>query len=197
MTSKKMGEMTKQETKEIISSALDFIAKDFKASEESTENLLKYAKGAMMFLASDLSISAAGFIANTASEIIEELESRYENQLPIPYFSDYTTIQLHEVKEYLSMRDEVLLYKARRGLRLHCLDDVNKGRIIEAVLGAYDRSAGQCDMFRINNITVHSKLAGHNKEHAYIDSNDMFILDVNDFPTVIIGMYRVETLSIT
>lgn len=196
MTSKKMDEMTKQEKREIMESALDFIAKDFKASEESTENLLKFAKGAMMFLVSDLPISANGFIANTASEIIEELESRYENQSPIPYLSDCTTIQLHEVKDYLCMRDKDLLYKARRGLRLHCLDNASKKRIIEALLGAYERKADNCDLFRINGVTVHSKLTGNNKEHVYIDANDMFILDVNDFPTVMIGLNRIETVTI-
>lgn len=196
MTSKKMDEMTKQERIKIMESALDFIAKDFKVSEESTENLLKFAKGAMMFLVSDLPISTSGFIANTASEIIEELEIRYENQVPIHYFSDPTTIQLYEVKDYLSMRDKELLCKARRGLRLDCLDNVSKERIVETVLSAYERNADQGDLFRINNVTVHSKITGSNKERAYIDNNGLFVLDVNDFATVMISMNRIETLSI-
>lgn len=196
MTSKKMDEMTKQEKSEIMRSALDFLAKDFKASEESTENLLKFAKGAMMFLVSDLPISVDGYIANTASEIIEELESRYENQASIPYFSDFTTIQLHEVKEYLSMRDEDLLYKARRGLCLHCLDNVNRKRIIEALIGAYERKARDCDLFRVNGVTVHSKFTGPNEERAYIDSHNIFVVDVNDFSTVMISMSTIETILI-
>ena len=196
MTSKKMDEMTKQERIEIMESALDFIAKDFKAREESTEKLLKYAKGAMMFLVSDLPISTDGFIVNTASEIIEELESRYENQMPIPYFSDCTTIQLHEVKDYLSMRDEALLHKTSCGLRLQCLDEANKRRIIEAVLAAYERYACDCDLFRINNVTVYSKITGPNEERAYIDDNGIFVVDVNDFAAVMISMNRVETVSV-
>lgn len=196
MTSKKMNEMTKQEKKEIMESALDFMAKDFKVSEECTENLLKFAKGAMMFLVADLPISANGYIANTASEIIEELEIRYENQVPIHYFSDPTTIQLYEVKDYLSMCDKELLCKARRGLRLDCLDNVNKERIVEALLSAYERNAGQGDMFRINNVTVHSKLTGSNRERAYIDSKGIFVLDVNEIATVLISMNRIKTISI-
>lgn len=196
MTSKKMDEMTKQERSEIMTSALGFIAKDFKASEESTENLLKYAKGAMMFLVSHLPISTDGYIANTASEIIEELEIRYENQVPIHYFSDPTTIQLYEVKDYLSMCDRELLHKARCGLRLCCLDEANKRRIVEAVLGAYERNAEHGDLFRINNVTVHSKIIGLNKERAYINNDDLFVLDVNDFATVMINMSRIETVSI-
>lgn len=196
MISKKMDEMTKQEKIKIMESALDFIAKDFKASEESTENLLKFAKGAMMFLVSDLPISTSGFIANKASEIIEELEGRYkDHSLSLELFN-CTTIQLHEVKDYLSMCDRDLLYAARRGLRLDCLDDANKRRIIKEVLDAYERSAGKCDMFRINNVTVHSKLTGSNKERAYIDSRDVFVLDVNDSATVMISLCRIRMISV-
>lgn len=195
MTSKKMNEMTEQEHKEIMKSALDFITNDFKVSEERTEDLLKFAKGAMMFLVADLPISANGFIANTASEIIEELESRYDKVHTVNS-PNFTIIHSKEVVDYLSMCDADLLNKARRTLYLGYLDDTNKRRIVEAVLGAYDRSAVHGDMFRINKVTVHSKITAHNKERAYVGDDGLFVLYVNDFATVMIGMNRVETVSI-
>jgi hypothetical protein len=194
MTSKKMSEMTKQEHKEIMKSALDFITKDFKVSEEKTEDLLKFAKGAMMFLVADLPISANGFIANTASEIIEELENRYD-KAPRPDTFTSTIIHMHEVEDYLSMKCEDILHKASSGLYLNYLDDINKERIIEHLLSAYHKKANISDLFRINEVTVHSKLTGNNVEHAYI-TNGVFVVDVNEFATVMVNISRIKTVSI-